>query len=203
MRSVSTLIALAGIVGAPAAAQAPKPLEESSANARVQMARFATCVADRSPEKAARTISMDFRSTTYRSALKNLSDANRDCYGYRATMRAGGLSFAGALAERLLEREASPLNARIIRADSAQTAARSPSDAIALCVVRSAPDDVARLFATEVASAAERDAVKALQVATDACARNQARLETTPEGLRAMLATAAFRTVTTSVAEAN
>ncbi len=203
MRSVSTLIALAGIVGAPAAAQAPKPLEESSANARVQMARFATCVADRSPEKAARTISMDFRSTTYRSALKNLSDANRDCYGYRATMRVGGLSFAGALAERLLERDASPLNARIIRAGSAQTAARSPSDAIALCVVRSAPDDVARLFATEVASAAERDAVKALQVATDACARNQARLETTPEGLRAMLATAAFRTVTTSVAEAN
>jgi hypothetical protein len=70
-------------------------------------------------------------------------------------------------------------------------------------VVRSAPDDVARLFATEVASDAERAAAKALQVASDACARNQARLETTPEGLRSMLATAAFRTVTTSVAEAN
>ena len=203
MRFVSTLIALAGVVSAPAAAQAPKPLEESSANARVQMERFATCVADRSPEKAARTISMDFRSTTYRSALKNLADANRDCYGYRSTMRSGGLSFAGALAERLLERDASALNARIIRAGSGQTAARSPSDAIALCVVRSAPDDVARLFATEVASGAERDAVKALRVALDACARNQARLETTPEGFRAMLATAAFRTVMTSVAEAN
>jgi hypothetical protein len=203
MRIVSTFIGLAGVVGAPAAAQAPKPLEESSVNARVQMERFATCVADRSPEKAARTISMDFRSTTYRSALKNLSDANRDCYGYRSTMRSGGLSFAGALAERLLERDTSALNARIIRAGSGQTAARSPSDAIALCVVRSAPDDVARLFATEVASGAERDAVKALQVASDACAHNQARLETTPEGLRAMLATAAFRTVTTYVAEAN
>lgn len=199
-RIVSTLVALAGVVSVPAAA---KPLEESSANARVQMERFASCVADRSPEKAARTISMDFRSTTYRSALRNLSDANRDCYGYRATMRAGGLSFAGAVAERLLERDTSALNARIIRAGSAQTAARSPSDAIALCVVRSAPDDVARLFATEVASAAERDAFKALQVASDACARNQARLETTPEGLRSMLATAAFRTVTTAVAETN
>ena len=199
-RIVSTLVALAGAVSVPAAA---KPIEESSANARIQMERFASCVADRSPEKAARTISMDFRSTTYRSALRNLSDANRDCYGYRATMRAGGLSFAGALAERLLERDASALNARIIRAGSAQTAARSPSDAIALCVVRSAPDDVARLFATEVASTAERDAVKALQVASDACARNQARLETTPEGLRSMLATAAFRTVTTTVAETN
>jgi hypothetical protein len=203
MRIGSTLIAMAGVASAPAAAQDRKPLEESSANARAQMERFASCVADRSPEKAARTISMDFRSTTYRSALKNLSDANRDCYGYRSTMRSGGLSFAGALAERLLEREASALNARIIRAGSAQTAARSPSDAIALCVVRSAPDDVARLFATEVASDAERAAAKALQVASDACARNQARLETTPEGLRSMLATAAFRTVTTSVAEAN
>jgi hypothetical protein len=203
MRIVSTLIAMAGVASAPALAQDRKPLEESSANARVQMERFATCVADRSPEKAARTISMDFRSTTYRSALKNLADANRDCHGYRSTMRSGGLSFAGALAERLLERDASALNARIIRAGSAQTAARSPSDAIALCVVRSVPDDVARLFATEVASEAERDAVKALQVALDACARNQARLETTPEGLRSMLATAAFRTVTAAVAEAN
>lgn len=203
MRIVSTVVAIAGIVSAPAAAQDRKPLEESSANARVQMERFATCVADRSPEKAARTISMDFRSTTYRSALKNLADANRDCYGYRSTMRSGGLSFAGALAERLLERDASALNARIIRAGSAKTAARSPSDAIALCVVRSAPDDVAGLFATEVASDAERDAVKALQLASDACARNQARLETTPEGLRSMLATAAFRTVSTAVAEVN
>ena len=203
MRIVSTLVAIVGVVSTPAIAQDRKPLEESSANARVQMERFATCVADRSPEKAARTISMDFRSTTYRSALKNLADANRDCYGYRSTMRSGGLSIAGALAERLLERDASALNARIIRAGSVQTAARTPSDAIALCVVRSAPDDVARLFATEVASDAERDAVKALHVATGACARNQARLETTPEGRRAMLATAAFRTVTTAVAEAN
>jgi hypothetical protein len=203
MRIVSTLIVMAGVVSAPAMAQGGKPLEESSANARAQMERFASCVADRSPEKAARTIAMDFRSTTYRSALKNLADANRDCYGYRSTMRSGGLSFAGALAERLLERDATALNARIVRAVSTQTAARSPSDAIALCVVRSAPDDVARLFATEVASDAERDAVKALQVASDACARNQARLETTPEGLRSMLATAAFRTVTTVVAESN
>ena len=127
MRIVSTFIGLAGVVGVPAAAQAPKPLEESSVNARVQMERFATCVADRSPEKAARTISMHFRSTTYRSALRNLADANRDCYGYRSTMRAGGLSFAGALAERLLERDTSALNVRIIRAGSGQTAARSPS----------------------------------------------------------------------------
>ena len=201
MRIVSLLIAMVGVASVPAVAQDRKPLEESSANARVQMERFAACVADRSPEKVARTISMDFRSTTYRSALKNLADANRDCYGYRSTMRSGGLSFAGALAERLLERDASALNARIIRAGSAQTAARSPSDAIALCVVRSAPDDVARLFATEIASNAERDAVRALQIASDACSRDQARLETTPEGLRSILATAAFRTVNPDVAE--
>lgn len=198
MRIVSTLIALAGALSVPAAA---KPLEESSANARVQMERFASCVADRSPEKAAHTISMDFRSPTYRSALKNLADANRDCYGYRSTMRAGGLSFAGALAERLIERDAAPLNARIVRATHAPLAPRTPSDAIAICVVRSAPDEVSRLFGTDVASEAEQSAINDLKFVTGLCSESQPELQATVEGMRAMLATAALRVASAAVAE--
>jgi hypothetical protein len=201
MRIASTLILIAGVVGAPAMAQAGKPFEESSANARVQMERFASCVADRSPEKVARTISMDFRSTTYRSALRNLADANRDCYGYRSTMRAGGLSFAGALAERLIERDATPLNARIVRATHVSVPPRTPSDAIAICVVRSAPDEVSRLFVADVASEAEKSAIKELQFVTGLCSENKPELQATIEGMRAMLATAALRVASAAVAE--
>ena len=198
MRIVSTLIAMAGVASVPAAA---KPLEESSSNARVQMERFASCVADRSPDKVARTISMDFRSTTYRSALRNLADANRDCYGYRSTMRSGGLSFAGALAERLIERDPAPLNARIVRATHVPLPSRSPSDAIAICVVRSAPDEVSRLFGTDVASEAEQAAFNDLQFVTGLCSENQPELQATVEGMRAMLATAALRVTSAAVAE--
>jgi hypothetical protein len=201
MRIVSILIVMVGVVSAPAMAETGKPLEESSANARVRMERFASCVADRSPEKAARTIAMDFRSTTYRSALKNLADANRDCYGYLSTMRSGGLSFAGALAERLIERDTTPLNARIVRATHVPLPPRTPSDAIAICVVRSAPDEVSRLFVTDVASEAEKAAITELQFVTGLCSENQPELQATVEGMRAMLATAALRVASAAVAE--
>ena len=180
----------------------PAPLRESSVTVRQEMQKFGICVADASPEKASKTLLMDFRSNTYESALRNLAKANDDCFRRRKdAMRAHNLSFAGAIAERLIERDASPLNARLIRGSAVPANPRTPSDAIAFCVVRSAPDDVAKLFATDVATDAERAAVQALQPVTKACSQGQ-QLTTNNEGLRAMLATAAFRTVT-EVAEAN
>ena len=194
MRVLTVLIAIS-LTAAPALSEEPKPLRESTANARQQMDRFGTCVADRSPDKSAQTLSMDFRSSSYKSAMRALARANEDCFRrYRDAMRANNLSFAGAIAERLMERDSVPLNMRIVKASATAAAARSPSDAIAICVVRSAPDDVARLFATDVASDGEKSAIGSLQLATRLCSRGQ-QLETTVEGMRAMLATAAFRTV--------
>ena len=184
-----------GLALVPASLQA-QPLQSSSRNARVQMQRFAACVADHSSEKAARTLAMDFRSVTYRSALRNLSSANAGCFPYRGKMRSGSLLFAGGMAERLMQRDSRPLNVRLARA-ATQSAppARSPTDAIAICVVRSAPDETARLFATEVASDAETEAAKALGLAVKLCSQGQPPLEANVEALRAMLATAAYRNV--------
>ena len=195
-----------GLVGAallatPALSQSGA-LSESSAGARHSLQRFATCVADRSPEKAAQTLQMDFTTSTYRSALRRLSEVNRDCFSRRGIMRSATLGFAGALAERLLERDPAPLNVRLARAATMPaTPARSASDAIAICVVRSAPDDVARLFATEIATPAESATAKALDVPVRLCSQRGPRLETNVEGLRAMLATAAFRTVAGAAGE--
>ena len=172
-----------------------QPVAQSSAAARVAMHRFGACVADRSPAKAAQTLATDFRTTPYRLALRALANNNRDCFR-SGRMRSAGLAFAGAIAERLLLRDPAPLNARLVRA-----AARpgppplGSADSIAICVVRSTPDDVARLFATDVASAAEAASVASLQVAVNLCSQGKPRLETNVEGLRAMLATASFRTL--------
>lgn len=204
MMFVSALILSAGIAAGTAAIAAdPDPLRESSTAARQEMQKFGTCVADSSPEKATKTLLMDFRSSSYALALRNLATANEDCFRRRKdAMRAHNLSFAGAVAERLVERDPSPINARLIRGSTVPADPRTPSDAIAFCVVRSAPDDVAKLFLTNVATDAERGAVQALQPVTNACSKGH-QLATTDEGLRAMLATAAFRTVATQMAEAN
>ena len=201
MRNLMALAIFA--IAASAPASEPEALRESSAAARREMEQFGICVADRSPEKAADTLAMDFRSTTYKSALRNLARANEDCFIRRNdAMRSQNLSFAGAIAERLIERDAAPVNVRIVRASAASIEPRTASDAIAICVVRSVPDDVARLFASDVASDAEAQAYSALQLATRLCSQGKGELRTTVEGLRAMLATAAFRTVSAQPAVA-
>ena len=170
----------------------------SSPDARREMQAFGTCVADVSTEKAARTLAMDLHSESYRSAIRNLADRNSDCLRGRDVnkIRFNQLLFAGAMAERLMLRDQPPLNVRLARA-AAQPAppARGVVDRMAICVVRSAPDETARLFATEVASDAEAQALKALDVAINLCWPARRQLQTNPEGLRAMLATAAFRNV--------
>jgi hypothetical protein len=194
----------AALLAMPALAQsgAERPLGESSASARQSLQRFATCVADRSPDKAAQTLQMNFTTSSYRSALRRLSEVNRDCFSRRGIMRSASLGFAGAMAERLLERDPSPLNVRLARAATMPaTPARSVTDAIAICVVRSVPDDVARLFATDIATPAEAAAGRALDVPVRLCSQGKPTLETNIEGLRAMLATAAFRTVAGATGE--
>lgn len=184
------------LAAVPALAEEPAGLRESSPVARQEMERFGICVANRSPEKAAQTLHMDFRSTTYRSALRNLARTNEDCFK-RGRMSSPGLPFAGAIAERLMERHAEPINVRLARAVSNRApTSRAPSDAIAICVVRTVPDEVAKLFATEVATPEEAAAAASLDFALKLCSQGQPRLEANVEGLRAMLATAAFRSTT-------
>lgn len=169
----------------------------SSAEARIAMQRFGSCVADRSQELAAGTIASDFTTRTYRSRLDRLVQANNDCFrdGGRR-MRSSRLLLAGAIAEALIERDAQPLNVRLARAAmQPATRAYSASDQIAICVVRSLPDEVARLMAAEVGSAEEEAATAALAPGLSACAGQNRGVDSNSAGLRAILATAAYRSI--------
>lgn len=162
--------------------------------ARNAIQRYGACVADRSAGAAAEVLSRDFTTRHYQQGLRVLSRNNQDCFRRRGRMRSHNLLFAGAIAEHLIERAGEPLNVRLARA-ALQPAPRafSPADRVALCVVRSLPDDVARLFATEVASEAELAAARSLGPAVSQCNAEGQPLSITPAGLRAILATAAFR----------
>ncbi|MGE3420320.1 MAG: hypothetical protein AB7I42_30075 [Bradyrhizobium sp.] len=164
--------------------------------ARAELHGFAGCVVGRSRELAIEVLGHDFTTARYRNALRLLARNNERCFSRRRSLSASGLPFAGSLAEQLLSQNPTPLNVRLARA-VAEPAPRafSASDRISLCVVRSVPDDVARLLAAEMGSTEENDAVAALDLAVRACSQGGPRLETPPAGLRAILATAAFRTV--------
>ena len=145
---------------------------------------------------AARTLSMNFTSTAYRNGISQLSRNNEGCLQGARRMRGAGLLFAGAMAEGLLDQGEAPLNVRLARAaTAAATPAYSPSDRVAICVVRSVPDQVATLFDTAPASDGEEAAIEQLLPAFELCARNGPRISSNEAGLRAMLATAAFRSV--------
>ena len=175
---------------------------DSSAAARKTMAGFADCVAKASADKTSELLQRDFRSASYRSGLTALSRNNEGCArqaGLNGKMRMADLAFAGALAEAMIERQGKPVNALLARAAAAPAAPTySFTDTVAMCVVRSAPDQVAALFASDVASDTESAAITALSQPAALCARAaeaKKPLSISPAGLRAMLATAAFRSI--------
>lgn len=171
----------------------------SDSRARAAIQNFGTCVANRSASAAAEVLTRDFQTRQYQQGLRVLSRNNEDCFRRRGRMRSHNLLFAGAIAEHLIEQPAEPLNVRLARAASRPaTQPFSPTDAVAGCVVRSVPDDVARLLATEVTSEAELAAAQALAPAIAHCNAQRPPLSVSPGGLRAMLATAAFRTLNTT-----
>lgn len=159
--------------------------------------RFGACIANASTAKAATTLAGDFRTPAYRRAIDQLVDANRLCPESRGwyRMRASRLLLAGAIAERLIERDGRPLNIELAKAAARPAASTySPTDSAAMCVVRSVPDDVAKLFASDVASDGEKAAADAVQPVMARCLNNP-QVQISIDGLRAMLATAAFRSI--------
>ena len=190
----------------PSAAHAIIDQEADTAQARAEareiLNAFGRCVARASAAMAEETLVMDFTSRAYRSRLRQMADNNREsCFRRAGRMRMDGLLLAGGIAEELLARDPAPLNTRLARAAlGPATPAFSVSDAIAVCVVRSVPDDVARLFATEVASEAEAEALAAVSPIVAACNRTGHPFSASHPGLRAILATAAFRSVRTASA---
>jgi hypothetical protein len=169
---------------------------KSTPEARIAIHGFGACVADGSTELASETLRSDFTNRSYRTSLRRLVRANESCFRQRGRLRSGGLLFAGAMAERLLKRNPQPLNVRLARAAmKPATPAYSPSDQIAICVVRGVPDETGQLLASDVGSEAEAAAVRALAPAIAACSASAAKLESNVGGLRAILATAAYRSI--------
>jgi len=166
---------------------------------RLGLEQWAGCLAKKNAAEAQRLLTMDFKSSEYERGMLKLSQSDKECVRTRGTIKAAGLLFAGELAEAMLESEAAPLVSRLAKASATEaTTAYSFTDKVAICVVRSVPNDVAALFATARGSAEETASLNALTTPMALCAKAaQARkpISVNPAGLRAMLATASYRSV--------
>jgi len=185
------------LMGQPAPATRQQPIAApSTPEARKASYAFGACTADNSTNKASKTLLTDFRTDAYRNSLHNLAEFNRGCSRQR-WIRSNSLLYAGAIAERLLTKDATPLNVRLARAALRPIAQPlTPSDQVAFCVAYSVPDDVAGLFSTAVASAEEQVAERKLDGIFQRCAGSTADVIMTDDARRAVIATAAFRAVT-------
>ena len=190
------LIAILPLAGLALGAAAPKESWglDPSPRERAAIAEFGRCVVKESPTKARSVLTSDFRTTEYRDGLRVLAKVNEGCFRKRGKMRAGGLPFAAAMAEAMILKSEVPLNIRLARAGIGKTAPTyAPSDAVAMCVARSVPDQVAALFATPIASDAETKAAADLSTAVRLCSPKGVIVDIAPYGLRAILATASYR----------
>ena len=179
---------------------------EGASQARQALEAYGRCTAQRNHGEASRVLGLDFTSSQYRTGLRMLSrEAERRCaeeaVGNGQAMRSGNLLFAGAVAEALIEDDSTPLNVRLVQNAATEAQTYSPTDAVAMCLARSLPDQVAAMFAATPDSEDETQAIAPLMQAVPACAQAvglNAQLELSVPALRAMIATASYRLLSSS-----
>lgn len=202
MKRLVLIAALAATLAAPAAAQRKPTIEPDVALQRGSVQAWTACIAAEKADDAHRILVQDFNSSSYRLGIRALAQTrvSKECFEampqqYRS-IRLGGLPLAGGLAEHLLKADETPLLKRLSMAalgSAPQTF--SPTDAIAMCMVRGAPHTVAGLFGTEIETAEEQAALTELKPVADICAGGAGKFEASALGLRSMLATASYRSL--------
>lgn len=158
------------------------------------LAHFSKCVAHQWPARAERVLGMDYASHAYERESQALSDEAIACLDH-GLLRFSDVLFAGGLAEERLR-------ARGVLADLAPHVAYDPArpaiaahdeaEVMSLCLVRTAPAEVAALLQTEVGTPTEAQTQTALMPRVAGCLAAGQQVRFNPLAFRALLALAAY-----------
>lgn len=204
---MSLMLALMADV-AMATPPAPQPATPDAQSIKT-MYMFAACAANRMPTRAKALLALDPAADDTRAAVQGFSiDASDGRSGGGGCLNPGLLRFNsvylfGALGELRVRSRVKPADAAgAVAYDPSRPAikARNDGEVIALCTVRTAPAQTWALFATPVASDAERVAFKALTPAIGQCVAAGVNVKMNRPGLRALLGYAAYRLVEANAA---
>lgn len=161
---------------------------------------FGACVVSRTPQGAREILSLDYNSADYEKSMQRYIRGHDYCVPFNGRMSSSGLLFAGALAEALLKSDvkSAQLPQRIAFDPAREVIpARSPSEAMALCTVLTAPRETARIFAAEPATPEETAAMKPLGGVLTDCLKKGSQITFNKPALRSLLALAAWRIAST------
>ena len=186
------------ILAAVAAPAAPSNEPEDVAIQAVH--NYGACMVSRTPDGARRLLAMDFNSPDYDKQFRRYAKGHEYCISFSATLGSNRLLLAGAMAEALLKSDVKHDElAQRLAYDSRREdiVARSQTESMALCTVFEAPKETARIFDTEPATRDETEAMKPLGGVLGDCLKKDMELTVNKPGLRALLALAAYRVVTT------
>jgi hypothetical protein len=164
------------------------------------MHNFGACMVNRTPQGARELLAMDYNSADYQKRMRRYVSGHDYCIPFNGSMGSSRVLFAGAMAEALLKSDvkSSELSQRFaFDLQREAIAARSPSEAMALCTVLKAPDVTARIFDTEPATSDEVQAMKPLGGVLTQCLKQGTQMTLNKPALRSLLALAAWRIVTT------
>lgn len=155
------------------------------------------CLANTRTAEVASLLALDFRERAYRDSMLELA-RTRTCQHHVVSggWRTGGLMYGGALAEGMLKaRDLLPALRAATAYDPARPVleVRNGGEMVAVCLVRTVPEQVAALLATEAASSDELAKLQSLGATLPSCVPANSKSEFTRESLRALLALAAYR----------
>jgi hypothetical protein len=194
--------------GAVAGLPAARPATAKSADDLAIQAvhNFGTCIVREAPSGAAeQVLALDFNTEEYRTRLRAMAQGHERCIVGGWQLGSSPVLVAGAMAEALLKSAVKPdeLPRRIAFDPSRSTInARSPTETMALCTALQAPQATARLLETEPTSKEESAAVGSIAPVLTECLKKDTQLTVNKPALRALLALAAWRIVTTPKAPA-
>lgn len=186
-------VASLGSSGALAAEQ--KPVQGTPKDALKIMHDYATCVAKREPKRVNAILLMDYRTPEYKKEMEALISLRQGCLGF-GKLRMGGLLLPGALAEAKFEADfGARSSGDLFPADWSRNPvqALSDSDAMAYCVVRTAPDAARKVISTNVASGEEAEAIKEVTPVLPGCLAPGGSAKMNKPALRSLLALALYR----------
>jgi hypothetical protein len=188
------MIALLLLAAAPVYANTPGEVAIQAVH------NFGACVVARTPHGGRDVLALDYQSRDYEKRIRAYVRGHDYCIPFNGRMSSAGVLLAGGMAEALLKSDLKPAELpRRIGFDPAREviAARSPTEAMALCTVLKAPEATARIFETEPATRQEIEAMKPLGGVLGECLKKDMKVTLNKPALRSLLALAAWRIATT------
>lgn len=159
------------------------------------MQNFGNCIVAYTPKGAREVLELDYSTPAYRQRLRKLLSGHKRC-AVGSSIGSQQLLFAGSLAEAMFKANVKPsqyAQRLTIQLGQATIAARSPTEAMALCTVVAAPQQSATLLETKAGTVEEKAALDPLIPYMTNCSPETLKLTANRASLRALVALAAWR----------